>query len=152
MVERIEVAAYGGAQILQIRELASISTPDTETIEISPWDKHVIGELKKAIEAANIGLTPGIDGDLIRIKVPPMTTEDRERLVKIVGQKAEQGRIMIRQVRAEAMKDIKRAFEKKEITEDGKFAQESRLQELVDGAVSRIDEASQAKEKEVMQI
>src|SRR5688572_27512161 len=92
MVENIMVNAYGGAQHLKIMELGSITVPDPQMIVIEPWDKSVIGEMKQAILAANVGLNPSIDSDKIRLVVPPMTTEDREKFVKLLHAKLEVGR------------------------------------------------------------
>ena len=77
LVEDIVVSAYGGTQQLKIMELATITTPDTETVVIDPWDKSIIGEIKQAILSANIGLNPMIDEEIIRLSLPQMTTEDR---------------------------------------------------------------------------
>lgn len=124
LVENIVVPAYGGTQRLKVVELASISCPDPTMIVISPWDKSIIGDIRKGIELANVGMNPSIDGEIIRITMPPLTTEDREKYVKLLSEKLEAGRVMIRQVRADEMHAIKKKFEAKEITEDEKFGQE----------------------------
>ena len=152
LVEDIVVSVYGGAQKLKIMELASITTPDTQTIVIDPWDKSIIGDIKKGMLAANVGLNPSIDGQIIRISLPPLTTEDREKYVKLLGAKLEQGKVMLRQVRGDTMRDIKAGFEKKEISEDIKFAQEKKLQELTDEFVEKIEEMGAVKEKELLQV
>src|SRR5260370_40180053 len=91
LVQSLEVAVYGGTQRLRILELASVSASDPQTLVIDPWDKSVIGEIKKGIEAANVGMNPmlgsasGGDGEIIRIAFPPLTTEDREKYVKILS-------------------------------------------------------------------
>src|SRR3990167_8684184 len=118
LVENIIVPAYGGTQRLKILELASITSPDPTSIVIFPWDKSIIGDVKKGILEANIGMNPNIDGEIIRIVMPPLTTEDREKYVKLLSQKLENGRVMIRQIRGDEMHDIKDKFEKKEMTED----------------------------------
>ncbi len=152
LVEDLVVDAYGGTQKLKVNELATITAPDPQTIIIDPWDKSIIGEIKKAISAANIGLNPIIDEEIVRISLPMMTTQDREKYVKLLSTKLENGRIMIRQVRGDAMKGIKAGFEEKEITEDEKFNQEKRLQELTDSFVDKVDELGERKEQELMQI
>jgi ribosome recycling factor len=152
MVESIPVKAYGGAQILKIMELASITVPDIGLIVIDPWDKSVIGEIKQGILAANVGINPSIDGEKIRIVVPPMTTEDREKYVKILHIKLENGKVAIRQIRGDAMHEIKKAFEDKTITEDDKFGQEKSLQTLTDSFITKIEELGQKKEVELRQI
>ncbi len=152
MVEDIDVPAYGGAQRLKIRELASINVQDPHALVIEPWDKSIIGDIKKGILAANVGINPNIDGDVIRIVVPPMTGEDRERFVKLLGTKVESARVMIRQVRGDEMKDIKRRFEEKQISEDEKMRFEKELQKMVDEYTDKVEELGRAKEQELLQI
>lgn len=152
LVENIIVPAYGGTQHLRVMEVASISSPDPTQIVISPWDKSIIGDIKKGILEANIGMNPNIDGEIIRIVVPPLTTEDREKYVKLLSQKLENGRVMIRQVRADEMHEVKKKFEAKEITEDDKFGQEKKLQELTDQFIAKIEEMGEKKKAELLQI
>jgi len=152
LVENIVVPAYGGTQRLRIMELASISSPDPTQIVISPWDKSIIGDIGKGIQEANIGFNPSIDGEVIRIVVPPLTTEDREKYVKLLSVKLEGGRVMIRQIRGDEMHEIKKKFEAKEITEDEKFGQEKKLQELTDQFVGKIEEMGEKKKAELLQI
>jgi ribosome recycling factor len=152
LIEDLEVAVYGGQQKMKVNELGTIHTQDSRTIVIEPWDKSIGGEIRQGILAANIGLNPVIDGDIIRISLPPLTTEDREKYVKLLGSKLENGRVMIRQIRGDIMKDIKKTFEDKDITEDEKFNQEKRLQEITDEFVGKIDEAGEGKKSEILQL
>lgn len=152
MVQDIIINAYGGAQRLRIMELASITVPDSQLIVIDPWDKSVIGEIKQGILAANVGLNPSIDSEVIRISVPPMTTEDRQKYVKLLHAKIENGRVTVRQIRGDAMQDIKKAFEAKEITEDEKFGNEKKIQEFTDQFIGEIEKAGAAKEEELLKI
>ncbi|OGM05666.1 ribosome recycling factor [Candidatus Woesebacteria bacterium GWB1_43_5] len=152
LVEDISVLAYGGQQKLTIKELSTISASDPQTIVIDPWDKSIIGEIRQGLLAANVGLNPSIDGEVIRISFPPLTSEDREKYVKLLSVKLEVGKVMIRQIRTEFMKKIREFFEKKEISEDEKFRQEKRLQEITDEFVDKIDEAGEKKEKEILNI
>jgi ribosome recycling factor len=152
LIEELEVAVYGGQQKLKINELATISSPDTQTLTIDPWDKSIIGDIKQGILAANIGFNPSVDGEIIRISLPPLTTEDREKYVKLLSTKLESGRVMIRQVRSDAMRDIKKSFENKELSEDEKFNQEKQLQETTDEFVGKIDESGKKKEVELLQV
>lgn len=150
LVEEIEVPAYGGASRLKVVELASINIPDPQTIVIEPWDKTVIGEIRKGILASNTGLNPTIDGEILRISLPPMTTEDRQKYVKLLGTKVENGKIMIRQIRTDAMKDIKDSFESGELSEDERFASEKRLQEITDEYTDQIETLGKEKEKQLL--
>lgn len=152
LVENVVISAYGGAQRLKIQELAGITIPDPQMIVIEPWDKSIIGEIRQGILAANIGMNPSIDGEVIRIAMPPMTSEDREKYIKLLHAKLENARVSIRQVRGDEMKNIKLQFEKKEITEDDKFAFEKKLQELTDEFIEKIEERGRVKEEELRSI
>lgn len=149
LVEDIVVDAYGGAQRLRVMELATITAPDPQSLLISPWDKSIIGDIRKGIEQANIGLNPVISADSIRISLPPMTFEDRENYIKLLHQKLENGRIAIRQVRQDVMHGIRESFEKKEISEDEKSLQEKKLQDITDEFMKQIDEIGERKETEL---
>lgn len=152
LVENITCPAYGGTQILKIIELGSISAPDTQTLVISPWDKSIIGDIRKGILEANLGMNPSIDGEIIRVSLPPLTTEDREKYIKILSTKIENGRVLIRQVRSDVMHDIKKKFESKEITEDEKYQNEKRLQEMTDLFIEKIEKIGEAKKQDLIQI
>lgn len=152
LVENIVCPSYGGTQRLKVQELGTISVPDPQTLVISPWDKSIIGDIRKGILEANIGLNPAIDGEIIRIILPQMTTEDREKYVRLLAQKLESGRIMVRQARAEAMHEIKKAYEAKELSEDMKFDAEKKVQALTDEFVGKVDEAGEHKKQELLQI
>lgn len=152
LVENIVCPAYGGTQMLRVMELASITAPDTNSIVISPWDKSIIGDIKKGLLSANVGLNPNIDGEIIRIIIPPLTTEDREKYVKLLSQKLENSRVQIRQVRADEMHEIKKGFEAKTVTEDEKAEQEKKLQELTDSFIAKIEEIGEKKKQELLQI
>ena len=152
IVEDLTVSVYGGQQQLKVNELATITSPDSYSIIIDPWDKSIIGEIKKGIDSANIGLTLNIDGEIIRINIPPMTTEDREKFVRILSTKIESGRVMIRQIRGDAMRDIKNAFEEKELSEDEKFNTEKRLQEITDDYIEKIESVGETKKKDLLKI
>lgn len=150
LVEDIIIPAYGGTQKLKIIELGSINAPDPQTIVIDPWDKSIIGEIRQGLLAANLGLTPIIAGEVIRLSLPPLTTEDREKYVKLLRSKLEQGKVMIRHIRSDTMRDLKKAFEDKTLSEDQKFASEKRTQELTDQFISQIDSLGEAKQKELL--
>jgi ribosome recycling factor len=152
LVENVVCPAYGGTQRLKILELATISAPDPSQIVINPWDKSIIGDIKKGIMEANIGMNPSIDGEIIRISMAPLTTEDREKYVKLLSGKLENGKVIMRQVRADEMHEIKKKFEAKEMTEDEKFENEKKLQEITDEFVGKIEEMGEKKKVELLQI
>lgn len=152
LVEDLQVAVYGGKEKLKVNELATINISDSQAIVIDPWDKSIIGEIRKGIDMANIGLSPSIDGEIIRISIPPFTTEDREKFVKLLNTKLENGKIMIRQARGDAMREIKESFENKDLTEDEKFDQEKRLQDITDKYIENIDDIGGRKKEELLQV
>lgn len=152
LVENLSVAVYGGQQKLKIQELATISTTDSQTIIIDPWDKSIIGEIRQGILLANIGMNPSLDGQIIRITLPPLTTEDRENYVRLLNTKLENSRVMIRQIRGDFMHNIKKSFEAKEISEDEKFAEEKHLQEITDEFIGKINEIGDRKKEELLKI
>lgn len=152
LVENLQVAVYGGQQKMKVNEVATISVVDPQTLIIDPWDKTIIGEIRQGILAANVGLNPAIDGEIMRITIAPMTSEDREKLVKLLHTKLENARVMIRQVRGDAMKDIKERFEDRKLSEDEKFHKEKLLQAITDDFVGKIDELGKSKEEELLQI
>lgn len=152
LIEGLTIPVYAGTQKLKVNELAIITVSDPQTIVLEPWDKSIINEIRQGILAANIGMNPSIDGEIIRITLPPLTTEDREKFVRLLSTKLESGRIMIRQIRGEGMKDIKTGFEAKELTEDEKFDEEKKLQQITDEYIARIEEAGTNKKIELQQI
>lgn len=149
LVEDIAILAYGGQQRLRLIELATITAPDPQSLLISPWDRSIVGEIKKGIETAKTGLTPIIAGEDIRINLPPLTQEDRQSYIRLLHQKLEVSRIAVRQVRQDGMHDAKRQHEAKEISEDELFAAEKRIQAATDEYIGRIDELGRAKESEL---
>ncbi|OGM29963.1 ribosome recycling factor [Candidatus Woesebacteria bacterium RIFCSPHIGHO2_01_FULL_41_10] len=152
LVENIEVPAYGGTQNMRLLELAGITASDPQTLVIEPWDKSIIGDIRKGILAANVGLNPSIDGDILRISVPPMTGEDRQKFVKLLHTKIENGRVMVRQIRGDAMRDLKKGFEEKTVTEDDKFKLEKEIQDATDEFIEIIDTLGKNKETELLTV
>lgn len=152
LVENIVCLVYGGTQRLKIVELGTITTPDPNAIAITPWDQSIIGEIKRGIELANVGLTPIIDGELIRIAVPTLSAERRAEFVKLLHRHLEGGRIMVRQVRHDKMADIKRAADEEELPEDDRFRLEEELQKITDEFIGKIEEIGEKKETELLQV
>ena len=152
LVENVVIAAYGGTQKLKVVELAQIVAQDTQTIVITPYDASIIGEIHKGLMEGNIGLTPVIDGQIIRISIPPLTEERRQQLVGLVNQKLEGGKIQIRQVRHEAINEFKKQFNDKAISEDEMFHAEKEIQRITDETIAELDAMGKKKEEELMQI
>lgn len=152
LVENIEAKVYEGDQTLTIKELATITTEGPRNIIISPFDPSVTSEIEKAINSANLGFSAVSDENIIRIKIPPLTQERREEFLKLAGVKIEGGRIMVRQVRQEAMSRIKKLFDGKEISEDEKFRLEKEVQKATDETMEEIERIRKAKKKELSEV
>lgn len=150
LIENIPVNAYGGSSRMAVKELGTITAQDAQTLVVQPWDQSVIGEIRQGILAANVGLTPVIDNNIIRISVPALTTERRQEYVKLLGQKMEETKVSIRNIRQDKMREIKSAFEEKELSEDEKFKAEEDLQKITDEFTSQVEELGEKKEQEIM--
>ena len=150
LVESITVDMYGVTQPL--KAVASISIPDSRSIVIQPWDKNALGPIEKGIADAGLGLNPINEGVLLRITIPVLTEERRKELTKHVKQLAEQARISVRNVRQDVNNKFKQLKSSGEITEDELRNAEKKLKDKVDEVNKKIDEASVAKENDVMTI
>jgi ribosome recycling factor len=149
LVENIVISAYGGSAKLKVMELATIGSTDTSTLLITPFDHATIHEIQKGIESANTGLSPIIDSNVIRITIPQLSQERREELIKAMKYKLENGKIMVRQVRHEAMDTIKKEFEGRE---DDILRLEKEVQRMIDATIETIEDFGKQKEQELLQI
>jgi len=147
LVENIMVEVYGSN--VRVRELAGITTPEPRTLAIQPWDANSVHPIEKAIQKANLGLNPAVQGKLIRIFFPELSQERRLEFVKIVKKMAEDGRVAIRHVRRDAMDQLKKHAHDSGVTEDEEKQAEKDLQELTDDYIARIDQHLAHKEKEI---
>lgn len=152
LIENIKISCYQGSQTLKLLELATITTQDGQTLAIAPFDSTIIEEIEKGILQANLGLTPAVEGNTIRVKIPPLSEERRGEYLRLAKRKLEGGRIMIRQIRKEAMIRIRRAAEEKEISEDQKSDLEGEVQKLTDETNSKIEIMGRRKEEELMRV
>jgi len=150
LVEEIEVESYGS--MMQLKAVANISCPDAKTIKVEPWDKTVLPDIEKAIQEANIGINPQNMGEHLFLPIPPMTEERRKQLVKFVHELAEKAKISIRNARHDELKMIKLQKDENEISEDEQKDLESTVQELVDAANLKVDEAAKHKEKDILTV
>lgn len=148
IVEEVKVEAYG--TYMSLRELATISAPDPSLITISPWDKSLVGAVASAINKSGLNLNAVTDSDVIKIAIPPLTQERREELVKLVHQKIESGKVMIRQIRTEIKEEIEAQKGESGISEDSIKGWLESMQKSVDGAIARVEEVGRDKEKELM--
>jgi len=152
LVESIPIVTYGGSTKLKVLELATVAVSDSQTIVITPFDQATRDDIRKGIVEAGTGLNPVDDGHVLRINIPPLSQERREELIKMMHHKLENGRIMIRQARHEAMTAIKKQFEDKTISEDDQSSLEKEVQKIVDETISTIDSMGKQKEDELLQI
>lgn len=152
LVENVVVTAYEGTQHLKIKEMATITTEGPRTLIIAPFDPSSIRDLERGINGANLGFSGSVDGNIIRISIPSLTMDRRDEYIKLAHVKIEGGRVMIRQVRHEAMAELKRKFEAKEISEDDKKRLEIHVQELTDEMIAEIDVLRQMKESELREM
>ncbi|HUH22860.1 MAG TPA: ribosome recycling factor [Brevundimonas sp.] len=150
LLDPVQVEAYGSTSPLNA--VAAISVPEPRMISVSVWDKGMVVAVEKAIRAAGLGLNPIVDGQTLRIPVPPLTEERRKDLVKLAGKYAEQQKIAVRNVRRDANDDLKKAEKATEISQDEQKKMEAEVQKDTDAAIKRIDEALKAKEVEIMQV
>ncbi len=150
MVEWIMVEQYGSLQ--KIQNIAAVSNMDFQTLCIKPWDRNVIHSIAKAITESWLWLNPQTMADSIIIKVPPLTEERRKEVVKVAKKMADEAKIWIRNARADSLKVIKSAEDKKEISEDQKKDLEGDLQKLIDEANKKIDENLKHKEIDIMKM
>lgn len=152
LVDHVIIPAYGGAQRLKLMEMATITTMDAKTIVISPYDPSQIADIERGILEANIGLVPVVDGEIIRITIPALSEERRLEYIKLAKTKLEAGRVMVRQIRAEAMRDLKKLEEDKRISEDERTHGEKSVQELTDEMIAELDGLGEKKETELLQV
>ena len=151
LVEHVKVEAYEG-QVMPLIELASITAPDPHTLLISPWDKTIVDKVYKTLSAGEQSLNPVIDGDLIRISVPPLTQERREELVKLVKQRLEAGRQMLRQLRNDTKKDIDAMEGEPGVSEDDVKRYLDDMQKKFDEFLVKLEDLGKTKEKELMEL
>jgi ribosome recycling factor len=149
-VENVQVTYYGTPT--RLRELANISTPEPRLIVINAFDPTALGDIEKAILAANLGVTPINDGRLIRVPIPELDEERRKDLVKVLKRIAEEARVAVRNVRREANDHIKRIQKDGKISEDDRDGAIGEVQKHTDTNIASIDEAQAAKEKDLMMV
>jgi ribosome recycling factor len=150
VLTRITVEYYGAP--VPLNQLASVNVPEPRLLVIQPFDKNSIGQVEKAIQQSDLGITPSNDGQVIRLAFPALTEERRKELVKQVHHRAEEGRVAIRNVRRHAKDDIEKLERDHLISEDELARGEKELQKLTDRHVAEIDEIQRHKESELMEV
>ena len=150
VLDRIQVEYYGTPTPIQ--QVASISTPDPRTLAIQPWDASILRAIEKAIQMSDLGINPQNDGRVIRLSFPQLTEERRVELTKQVRKYGENGKVAIRNIRRDAMEDVKKMTKKSELTEDDQKNLEKELQDITDKRCKEIDALITEKEKELMAV
>ena len=150
LVEKLAVEYYGTPTPLN--QMASIAAPEPRLLVIRPWDPSALADIERAILKSDLGLTPMNDGMLIRLSIPRLTEERRRELVKVVARRVEEGRIAVRNLRRDALQDLKEFEKEKMISEDDFFRGKDKVQELTDTFIEEIDGIGKRKEEEVIEI
>lgn len=150
LVERVPVEYYGTSTPLN--QLASISVPEAHTIVIQPWDRSALGAIEKAILKSEVGLTPNVDGTVVRLNIPPLTEERRKDLVRLVHKRMEEARVELRNHRRDAADEIKRAERESDIGADEARRQLDVLQKLTDRWVAEVERIGKHKEQEILEV
>ncbi|EAZ91610.1 ribosome recycling factor [Crocosphaera chwakensis] len=150
ILDRVTVEYYGTETPLY--QLANISTPDATTIMIQPYDKGSMGQIEKAIQMSDVGLTPNNDGNVIRLNIPPLTEERRKDLVKLASKMAEEGKVAIRNIRRDAIDDVRKQEKNSDISEDESRGLQDDIQKVTDQFTEKIDDLLTAKEKDIMTV
>jgi ribosome recycling factor len=150
LLDQIHVEAYGAN--MPINQVGAVSVPDPRSITVSVWDKGLVVSVERAIRNSGLGLNPVVEGQNLRVPIPPLTEERRKDLAKLAGKYAEQQRVAVRNVRRDAMDDLKKAEKDATISQDEHKRLEVDVQKLTDEAIRRVDEALKTKEHEIMQV
>jgi ribosome recycling factor len=150
LVEKLPIEYYG--TMTPLNQMASIAVPEPRLLVIRPWDPSALADIERAILKSDLGLTPMNDGKLIRLSIPRLTEERRRELVKLVSRRVEEGRIAVRNLRRDALQDLREFEKEKMISQDEFFRGKDELQKLTDEFIEQIDEIGKRKEAEVMEI
>lgn len=150
LLDGILVDAYGS--MTPISQVGTVSVPDARTLSVSVWDKGLSKSVEKALRESELGLNPMSDGQLIRIPIPPLSEERRKELAKIAGKYCEQSKIAVRNIRRDAMDEVKKMKKDALISEDDEKKYNNDIQKWTDDAVKKIDEQYAAKERDIMQV
>ncbi len=150
LLDQILVEAYGST--VPINQVGAINVPEARMLTVSIWDRALVISTEKAIRSSGLGLNPVVDGQTLRIPIPPLTEDRRKDLVKVAGKYAEQQRVAVRNIRRDANDDLRKAQKDAVISQDEEKRMETEVQKLTDEAIRRVDEALKTKEQEIMQV
>jgi len=150
LLDGVRVNYYGVPTALS--QVSSLSVPESRTISIQPWDAKMIGEIEKAIQKSDLGLTPLSDGKIVRINIPPLTEERRKELVKVTKRMEEECKVALRNIRRDANEQLKTAKKDKAVSEDEQFKLQEEVQKLMDKSIEKAEEIIKTKEKEILEV
>ena len=150
LIEPVHVEAYG--QSMPLNQVATISVPEARMLSVQVWDKGMVGAVDKAIRNANLGLSPTVEGQILRIRIPELNEQRRKEMVKVAHKYAEDARVAVRHVRRDGLDMLKKLLKDKAISEDDEKRHESEVQKATDQCVAEVDSALAAKEREIMQV
>ena len=150
LLDKVVVEYYGSPTPL--KQLANISTPDASTIQIQPYDRSSLNIIEKAISLSDIGLTPNNDGSIIRLNIPPLTSDRRKELVKLAAKYAEEGKVSVRNIRRDGVDTVKKQEKAKEISEDESKDIQDKIQKLTDKYIAEVEKVLADKEKDIMTV
>ncbi len=149
LLDHITVEYYGAE--VPLSQVANINVEDSRTLTVAPWEKPMVQVIEKAIMNSDLGLNPATAGTVIRVPLPPLTEERRKDMIKVVRHEAENGRIAIRNIRRDALGDLKELLKEKEISEDDERRAHDEVQKLTDSFVAKVDELLEEKEQELLE-
>ncbi|HXC61799.1 MAG TPA: ribosome recycling factor [Nitrospiria bacterium] len=150
LLDGIKVDYYGTPT--PVRQIASLATPEPRLITIQPWEPNLIGEIERAIQASDLGVTPTNDGKIIRLAVPPLSEERRKELVKLAKKLGEETKVIIRNIRRDTNEELKKLHKDTKVTEDELKKGQDEVQKLTDQGVQRVDEIIKKKESEILEV
>jgi ribosome recycling factor len=150
LVEPVHVDAYG--QSVPINQVATVSVPEPRMLAVQVWDKSLVGAVDRAIRDSNLGLSPNIEGQVLRIRIPELNEQRRKELVKVAHKYAEEARVAIRHVRRDGLDVLKKSLKDKLIAEDEEKRQETEVQKATDQAIAEADQVLAVKEKEILHV
>jgi len=150
ILDRVQVEAYGSK--MDLRSVANVSVPEPRLLTVTPFDPGTLKAIERAIETSDVGLTPQNDGKILRLPIPELTEERRKQFIKLARSMAEEGRVAVRNIRRDEMRDISELAREGEISSDEERRAEAELQRLTDGYVKRIDAALADKEAELLEV
>ena len=150
LLDQVQVEAYGST--VPLNQVAAVTAPEARMLVVNVWDRGMVVSVEKAIRASGLGLNPVVDGQNLRLPIPPLTEDRRKELAKLAGKYAEQQRVAVRNVRRDANDDLKKAEKAGAISQDELKRMEGEVQKITDQEIKRIDEALKTKEQEIMQV